>query len=99
MSSKKAPKPTAEQVQIQKQQLIQLTQLDEEENRRRKLLLSNSGGVRAFKGSALTRGTPSNTAGVSRVAAFAPPSGGSVAGGATPSSGGRRVFSARSVIP
>lgn len=63
MGSKKAPKPSPEQVQIQKQQLIQLTELDEEENKRRKQLLNNAAGLRAFKGSVLTRASPSNTAG------------------------------------
>lgn len=63
MAKSKKAKPTPEQVQIQKQQLVQLTQLDDDENKRRKLLLSNAAGVRAFRGSALTRGTPSNKAG------------------------------------
>lgn len=98
MSKKKAPKPTAEQQQIQRQQLIQLTELDDDENRRRKQLLSNAAGIRAFKGSALTRAAPSNSAGGTRTPAFAAPrsSGAGASNGGSPisvSSG--RMFNAR----
>lgn len=59
----KAPKPTAEQKALEKQQVEQLAQLNAQENERRKRLLAAQQGVRAFAGSALTRGAPSNTAG------------------------------------
>ncbi len=96
MAKSKKPKPSPEQIQIQREQLIQITELDDQENKRRKQLLSNAAGLRAFKGSALTRATPSNTAGGSRSQAFVPrASNSAVAGSVGGGSYSGRVFTNR----
>lgn len=59
----KTPKPTAAQKALEAEQVQQTAQLNAQENERRKRLLAAQQGVRAFAGSALTRGAPSNTAG------------------------------------
>lgn len=61
----KTPKPTETQKALEKEQVIQTAQLSQQENERRKRLLSAQQGVRAYTGSALFRAAPSNTAGAS----------------------------------
>lgn len=85
MSHAKKPKPTAGQMEIEKAQLVQLTALDDEENKRRKQLLSNAAGIRAYNGSALTRTRATNTS--SGTAATAPSTGASAGTGAAASTG------------
>lgn len=64
-SSPKPIQPTPEQLQLEASQRLQSAQLDKQENERRKRLLSAAQGVRAFRGSALFRGAPTNKAGSS----------------------------------
>ena len=69
----KAPKPTAEQKALEKDQIVQMSQLNQQENERRKRLLAAQQGIRAYTGSALFRAAPGDRAGGPAVA---PPAGG-----------------------
>ena len=68
-SSPKPIQPTPEQLQLEAQQKLDSAQLDKQENERRKRLLSAAQGIRAFRGAAIFRGRPSNTAGKSSASA------------------------------
>ena len=68
MKSSKPPAPTAEQLQSEALQRQQSAVLDAQENDRRKRLLNAASGIRAFRGSALFRSAPSDTAGNSALA-------------------------------
>lgn len=63
MKPPKAPGQTPEQAAYERLQTESLANLDAEENKRRKRLLLNVQGVRAYTGSPITRAAPSNTAG------------------------------------
>lgn len=54
---------TSAQDEIAEQQRLMQADLDEEENRKRKQLLSAAQGIRAYSGSPLFRAAPSNKAG------------------------------------
>lgn len=98
---KKPKVDTSAQDAIAAQQRIDAAELDSEENRRRKRLLSAAMGVRAFTGSPLFRAAPANTAG--RAAAAAAAVGGASAAGPGGSgytgAGTRGGSRARSLIP
>ncbi len=64
-------------------QRTELAELDEEENRRIKKLLTGSRGIRAFRGGLMYRSAPSNTAGAGGGASRAPAGGASAAPGAS----------------
>lgn len=72
---------TSPQDQILQQQKLMQAELDAEENRRRKRLLSAAQGIRAFRGSPLFRASPSNSVG--RVAGAAAVVGGTGTGGSS----------------
>lgn len=72
MKSSKTPDPTPEQLAAEAMQRQQSAQLDAQENQRRKRLLGAAQGMRAFRGSALFRTGPKNSAAPSDSAAAAP---------------------------
>jgi hypothetical protein len=59
---KKKPDLSAQEAMLE-QQAIMRAQLDEEENRKRKRLLSAAQGIRSYRGSIFSRSGPSNTSG------------------------------------
>lgn len=63
MKSPSAPTITQDQLDLEAMQRTQSAKLDATENDRRKRLLSAAEGIRAYSGSPLFRGRPSNTAG------------------------------------
>lgn len=69
MKTPKAPKPTAEQLALEKMQADTLANLNNEENRRRKRLLLAAEGARAYNGSPLVRRAPSDKPGAAPPAA------------------------------
>lgn len=71
MKSPKAPKPTPEQLALEKLQAEQLANLDTQENERRKRLFRAVQGIRAFRGAPILRAAPSDTAGKANAAVFA----------------------------
>lgn len=66
-------KPTPAQVALENQQMQQSAQLDQQENVRRKRLLSAAQGLRVFRGSALSRAPAGNSAGSSMGGSLIPP--------------------------
>lgn len=88
----KAPGPTAEQLAMEKMQADTLANLNNEENKRRKRMLSVGQGIRSFVGSPDMRAAPGNTAGK---AAAGP----AVAGRSVPGyGGGARAYSMGSFV-
>lgn len=71
MKTPKAPKPTPEQLALEKLQTEQLANLDTQENERRKRLFRAVQGIRAFRGAPILRAAPSDTAGTANPAVFA----------------------------
>lgn len=59
----KAPETPPEVIEERKRQAVEIAKLSEDENRRLKRLLSASQGLRAFRGSALSRTAPGNKSG------------------------------------
>lgn len=83
---------TSAQDAIAEQQKLAQAELDAEENRKRKQMLSSATGIRAYRGSPLFRAAPANTAG--RAATAAATSGGpstAVSGGGGASRGFARA--------
>ncbi len=56
---------TSSQDAILEQQRLDSAKINDEENKRRKRLLSAAQGVRSYRGSVFSRASPSNTAGAS----------------------------------
>lgn len=56
--------PTKQQVQLETQQAVTTANLNLEENSQRKAILSAANGMRAFRGSALSRAVAGNRAGI-----------------------------------
>lgn len=80
----KAPKPTPEQLALEKLQTEQLANLDTQENERRKRLFRAVQGIRAFRGAPILRAAPSDTKGTANPSVFA----GQTGAAATTSRGG-----------
>ncbi len=81
-----APGETPEQAAMRAQQAEMLAKLNDEQNRKLKRLLSAASGMRAFRGSALSRGTPGNRAGTGIASLI--DTGGSSSGSAGAAAGG-----------
>lgn len=93
---------TSAQDALLEQQRLEQADLDSEENRRRKRLLSAATGMRAFAGSPMFRAAPANTAGRAAAAAASVGGAGAASAGGTYSSGGggaRGGSRTRSLIP
>lgn len=71
MKAPKAPKPTPEQLALEKLQTEQLANLDTQENERRKRLFRAVQGIRAFRGAPVLRAAPSDTKGTANPSVFA----------------------------
>lgn len=56
-----APQETPEAIALRKSQVAQLADVDQQDNYKRKRILSASRGTRAFTGSAISRSAPSNS--------------------------------------
>lgn len=71
MKAPKTPKPTPEQLALEKLQTEQLANLDTQENERRKRLFRAVQGIRAFRGAPILRAAPSDTKGTANPSVFA----------------------------
>lgn len=91
MGSPKGPskKEKAEAEAVRIEQKTQLAELDDEENRRIKKMLSGGRGTRGYRGGPMFRARPSNTAGGRVVASAASGANASAAASALRSGGAR----------